>query len=171
MRRRRNRRALGISGVSTVIVVGGLVALIVTSPGWHAVRTTFFSWSAFQSSFGQVLSGFWLDVRMFLIVEVVVLVLGMLIALARTVHSPALFPVRLLSIVFVDVLRGVPTILVVYLVGFGVPTLAFSGVPPEPCSWAGPPWPCATRPTSRRCSGPGSSPCTPARPQPAWPSV
>ena len=129
VRRRRNRRALIISSVSTVVVIGGLLALIVTSPGWHALRTTFFSWSAFSDSFGQVLEGFWLDVRMFLVVEVVVLVLGMLIALARTVHSPALFPVRLLSIVFVDVLRGVPTILVVYLIGFGVPTLAFSGIP------------------------------------------
>ena len=129
VRRRRGRRSLLISGTSTLIVLGGLAVLIITSPGWHALRTTFFSWSAFRGSFGQVLSGFWLDVRMFLIVEVVVLVLGMLIALARTVHSPALFPLRLLAIVFVDVLRGVPTILVVYLVGFGVPTLAFSGIP------------------------------------------
>ncbi|MDQ6732044.1 MAG: amino acid ABC transporter permease [Actinomycetota bacterium] len=129
VRRRRTRRSMAISGVSTLIVLGGLGAVLVTSPGWHALRITFFSWSAFRDSFGQVLSGFWLDVRLFLIVEVIVLVLGMLIALARTIHSPALFPLRLLAIVFVDVLRGVPTILVVYLIGFGVPTLAFSGIP------------------------------------------
>jgi polar amino acid transport system permease protein len=120
---------MAISGVSTLIVLGGLAVALVTSPGWHALRITFFSWSAFRDSFGQVLSGFWLDVRLFLIVEVIVLGLGLLIALARTVHSPALFPLRLLAIVFVDVLRGVPTILVVYLIGFGVPTLAFSGIP------------------------------------------
>ena len=112
-----------------MIVLGGLVALLVTSPGWHDVRTTFFSWTRFRHSFGQVLSGFWLDVRMFLVVEAVVLVLGLLIALIRTVHAPALFPLRLLAIVFVDVMRGVPTILVVYLVGFGVPALALSGLP------------------------------------------
>jgi polar amino acid transport system permease protein len=129
VRRRRFRRSVVISSVSTVIVLGGLLALLLTSPGWPTVRSTFFSWSAFRSSFGQVLSGFWLDVRMFLIVEVVVLVVGLLIALCRTVHAPALFPLRLLAVVYVDVLRGIPTILVVYLVGFGVPALALSGFP------------------------------------------
>jgi polar amino acid transport system permease protein len=128
-RRRRTRRAIAISTVSTVIVLGGLAALLLTSPGWPTVRRTFFSSSAFTQSFGQVLSGFWLDVRMFLIVEVVVLIAGLLIALCRTVRVPALFPLRLLSVVYVDVLRGVPTILVVYLVGFGVPALQLSGVP------------------------------------------
>jgi polar amino acid transport system permease protein len=128
-RRRRTRRAIAISTVSTVIVLGGLAALLLTIPGWPTVRRTFFSSSAFTQSFGQVLSGFWLDVRMFLIVEVVVLVAGLLIALCRTVRVPALFPLRLLSVVYVDVLRGVPTILVVYLVGFGVPALQLSGVP------------------------------------------
>jgi polar amino acid transport system permease protein len=128
-RRRRRRKSIGISSVSTVLVLGGLIAVLVTSPGWHNVRTTFFSWSAFHHSFVPVLRGFWLDVRMFLVVEAVVLVVGLVIALIRTVHVPALFPLRLLSIVFVDVLRGVPTILVVYLVGFGVPALALTGLP------------------------------------------
>jgi polar amino acid transport system permease protein len=128
-RRRRARRAILISGVSTVAVIGGLAALLVTSPGWHSVRTTFFSAKAFTESFPEVLSGFWLDVRMFLVVEVVVLVLGLLIALCRTQRAPALFPLRLLSIVFVDVMRGVPTILVVYIIGFGIPALALSGLP------------------------------------------
>ncbi len=128
-RRRRARRAILISGVSTVAVIGGLAALLVTSPGWHNVRTTFFSAQAFSESFPEVLSGFWLDVRMFLVVEVVVLVFGLLIALCRTQRAPALFPLRLLAIVFADVFRGVPTILVVYLIGFGIPALALSGLP------------------------------------------
>ncbi len=128
-RSRRRRRSLVISGISTVIVIGGLAALILTSPGWPAVKSTFFSWSAFTSSFSTVLSGFWLDVKMFLIVEVIVLILGLAIALVRTTHVPALFPVRMLAIVYVDVMRGVPTILVVYLVGFGVPALQLKGLP------------------------------------------
>ena len=128
-RSRRRRRSLVISGISTVIVIGGLAALILTSPGWPTVKQTFFSASAFESSFSSVLSGFWLDVKMFMVVEVVVLIVGMLIALVRTVRLPALFPVRMLAIVYVDVMRGVPTILVVYLVGFGVPALQLSGVP------------------------------------------
>lgn len=128
-RSRRRRRALIISGISTVIVIGGLTALILTSPGWPAVKQTFFSASAFESSFSSVLSGFWLDVKMFLVVEVVVLIVGLLIALVRTVRLPALFPVRMLLIVYVDVMRGVPTILVIYLIGFGVPALELKGVP------------------------------------------
>jgi polar amino acid transport system permease protein len=128
-RRRRRHRSLVISGFSTVVVIGGLAALILTSPGWSAVRRTFFSTSAFASAFSSVLSGFWLDVKLFLIVEVIVLILGLVIALVRTVRLPALFPVRMLSIVYVDVMRGVPTILVIYLIGFGVPALELSGVP------------------------------------------
>jgi polar amino acid transport system permease protein len=131
-RRRQARRATLISGVSTIAVLGGLAALLVTSPGWNSVRTTFFSSREFTESFPEVLKGFWLDVRMFLVIEAVVLVVGLLIALCRTVRAPALFPLRLLSIVFVDVLRGVPTILVVYLIGFGIPALELSGLPNSP---------------------------------------
>jgi polar amino acid transport system permease protein len=128
-RQQRARRSLTISTISTVVVLGGLLALVLTSPGWPRVRATFFSWSVFKDSFSQVLAGFWLDVRMFLVVEVVVLVAGLVIALIRTSRAAALFPLRLLAIVYVDVLRGVPTILVVYLIGFGVPALMLSGVP------------------------------------------
>jgi polar amino acid transport system permease protein len=132
VRRRRQRRSVTIAAISTVVVLGGLAALILTSPGWPAVKSTFFSVEAFKASFSSVLSGFWLDVKMFLVVEVIVLVLGLLIALIRTSGVAALFPARLLSIVYVDVMRGVPTILLVYLVGFGVPALQLSGVPTDP---------------------------------------
>lgn len=115
-----------------MIVLGGLAALIVTSPGWDSVKSTFFSGSAFRSSFSSVLAGFWVDVRVFLIVEAGVLVVGLLIALCRTVHVAALFPLRLVSIVFVDLMRGIPTILLVYLIGFGVPALDLKGLPSNP---------------------------------------
>jgi polar amino acid transport system permease protein len=114
------------------VVLGALVAAIVTSKGWPTVRETFFSWEAFRSSFPDVLDGFWLDVKLFVIVEAAVLVLGLAIALGRTSAAPALAPVRLLGAVFVDLFRGIPTILVVYLVGFGVPALELSGVPTDP---------------------------------------
>jgi polar amino acid transport system permease protein len=127
--RERARRVIVISTISTVIVIGGLVAFVVTSPGWGTVRRQFFSASQFADSFGSVLSGFWLDVRMFLIIEVGVLIFGLLIALCRTTRTPVLFPLRILAVVYVDVLRGVPTILVVYLFGFAVPGLGLAGVP------------------------------------------
>jgi polar amino acid transport system permease protein len=131
-RRRRGRRGAAISALSTVVVIGGLIALIVTSPGWQDVKQLFFSWEDFKAAFPDVLSGFWLDVKMFVIVEVVVLVLGLAVALVRTSTAATLFPLRLMAVVFTDVLRGVPTILLVFLVGFGVPALQLSGVPTDP---------------------------------------
>jgi polar amino acid transport system permease protein len=131
-RRRRGRRGAVISALSTVVVIGGLTALIVTSPGWEDVRQLFFSWEDFKRAFPDVLSGFWLDVKMFVIVEVVVLALGLVVALTRTSSAAALFPVRALAVVFTDLLRGVPTILLVFLIGFGVPALQLSGLPTDP---------------------------------------
>jgi polar amino acid transport system permease protein len=131
-RRTRARRGGLISVASTVVVLGGLTALVVTSKGWANVRDTFFSPSAFADAFPQVLDGFWLDVKLFLVVEVAVLVVGLLIALCRTSRNPALFPLRLLGALFTDLFRGVPTILVVYLIGFGIPALELSGVPSDP---------------------------------------
>jgi polar amino acid transport system permease protein len=131
-KRRRARRGQAIAAISSVIVIGGLVALAVTSPGWPNVRDTFFSWSAFKDSFPNVLSAFWLDVKMFCVIEVGVLILGLVIALIRTSRAPAFFPLRLLAAVFVDFFRGVPVILLVVLIGFGVPALELSGLPTNP---------------------------------------
>jgi polar amino acid transport system permease protein len=130
--RRRARRGAAIAAVSTVVVVGGLVTLLVTSPGWDSVRETFFDPEAFKTSFPAVLRGFWLDVKIFVVVEIAVLILGLIVALVRTTRAPALFPLRALAVVYTDVLRGIPTILVVYLVGFGVPALELSGLPTDP---------------------------------------
>ena len=130
-RRRRDRRGLAIAATSTAIVLGGLIGLILTSSGWPEVRDTFFNGEVFRDSFPDVLEAFWFDVRLFVVVELVVLVLGLVVALARTTRAPALFPVRLLALGYVDVFRGIPTLLLVYLVGFGVPALELSGVPSD----------------------------------------
>ena len=115
-----------------MVVLGLFATVVMTSEGWPNVRETFFNWADFKSAFPKVLDGFWLDVKLFVIVECCVLVLGLLVALARLSRSPALFPIRLVSAIFVDVLRGVPTILVVYLIGFGIPALMLSGLPTDP---------------------------------------
>ncbi len=131
-RRRRSQRGAAVAALSTVVVIGGLGAIVVTSPGWENVQETFFSWPDFKRAFPDVLAGFWLDVRMFCIIEVVVLALGLVVALVRTSRAAALFPLRLIGTVYTDVFRGVPTILLVFLVGFGVPALELSGLPTDP---------------------------------------
>lgn len=132
VRRQRSRRGTLIAALSSVIVLGGLALFVVTRPGWPDVQETFFSWDVFVESFPGVLEGFWLDVKLFVIVEIVVLVLGLVVAVLRSTRAAALFPIRLLATVFTDVMRGVPVILVVYLIGFGIPALGVSGVFADP---------------------------------------
>lgn len=111
--------------------------MILTSSGWPDVRDMFFSAEQFKTSFPDILKAFWIDVKLFLIVEVIVLVFGLLIAIIRTSKVPALFPIRLLATVYTDFFRGVPVILMVYLIGFGIPALALAGVPTDPIVLAG----------------------------------
>jgi polar amino acid transport system permease protein len=136
-RRARTIRGVSIAAVSSVVVLGGLAALILTSPGWAVFRDSFFSWEQFKASFPGIAEAFWLDIRVFVIVEIVVLIIGLLVALVRTVKSPALFPLRMLATGYTDLFRGIPTILLVYLIGFGVPAIALgeteSGA--QPLSW------------------------------------
>ena len=96
------------------------------------MHDTFFSWTWFKRSFPDVLNAFWLDVKMFVVIELCVLALGLVIALIRTSRTPTLFPVRLIATIYTDVFRGIPTILLVYLVGFGFPALELTGVPTDP---------------------------------------
>ena len=131
-KRRRARRGFAIAALSSVVVIGGLAALVLTSPGWPEVRETFFSWSEFSNTFPEVLDGFWLDVKTFIGVEAAVLVIALVLALVRISNTPGLFPVRLLTTVFVDVSRGIPTVLLVYLIGFGVPALQIVNPAPDP---------------------------------------
>lgn len=131
-KRRHARRGAVMAALSTVIVLGALALLVVTSPGWDDVQDTFFNPEVFRETFPDVARGFWLDVQLFLAVEAVVLVAGLLVALCRISRLPALFPLRLLATVYTDVMRGVPVILVVYLIGFGIPALGLSGLPTDP---------------------------------------
>lgn len=131
-RRRHARRGAVVATVSSVLVLGALALLIVTSPGWEDVQETFFNPEVFRETFPDVARGFWLDVKLFLAVEAVVLVLGLVVALCRISRLPALFPLRLLATVYTDVMRGVPVILVVYLIGFGIPALGLAGLPTDP---------------------------------------
>jgi polar amino acid transport system permease protein len=131
-KRRRHRRGQAIAALSSLVVIGGLATWVLTSPGWPEVRELFFNWEVFKESFPEVLEGFWLDVKVFMIVEVVVLIVALALAVLRTSRAPAFFPLRLLTTVYVDVFRGIPTVLLVYLVGFGIPALRLTGLPTDP---------------------------------------
>lgn len=126
-----------IATVAVALVLGTLSALLVTAPGWERFKATFFDVEVARDSLPAIVDGFWFNVRLFLICEVVILVVGLLVALARSARTPLLAPVRLLAVVYVDLFRGVPTILLVLMLGFGMPSLRLQGVPVDPFFWAG----------------------------------
>ncbi|SNS39412.1 amino acid ABC transporter membrane protein, PAAT family [Actinomadura meyerae] len=136
-RRRAGVRSASLATASTVLFAAVVAAVVLSSPGWPRVRETFFSWGEFGDAFPDVLRGFWLNVQIFLIAEPVILAVGLLVALARGVRSPLFFPLRALAVAYTDVFRGIPTILLVYLVGFGLPALRLQGVPDSPAVLGG----------------------------------
>ena len=118
--RRQRRRSTLVASVSTVLVVSVIVVLVPLMPGWPRVQASFFDASTFRTSLPKLIEPFWLNIRVFVIATPCILVLGMLVALARNVRSPALYPLRLFATIYTDVVRGVPVILWVTLIGFGV---------------------------------------------------
>jgi polar amino acid transport system permease protein len=128
-RRRRSLIRGAVAAVSTVLILGGLAVIVTQSPGWPRVHRTFFDWNDAKDAFPSIASAFVLNIRLFLVIEVLVLIVGIVVAIVRVVPAPALAPIKLLAIVYADVFRGTPTLLVVLLVGFGVPALELQGTP------------------------------------------
>lgn len=128
-------RSALVAAASTLVLVGLALWFILTSEAWPAVQRQFFSGEHFRESFPIVAEGFWLDVRMFLIAEVLILIFALVLAMIRSLRGPAFFPLRALVIAFIDLIRGVPIILLILLLGFGIPALQLSGVPSSPLFW------------------------------------
>jgi polar amino acid transport system permease protein len=85
-----------------------------------AVGKTFFLLPLIASSFGLVLHAFGTNVFIFCIAEVLVLIWGLVVAVARLLPGEPAQPIRLLATVYTDVFRGLPAIVTIYLVGFGL---------------------------------------------------
>ena len=128
-------RSTLIAAVSTLVFFGILAYLVTSSPGWPEVRRSFFDGEVFGEALRDIAPRLLLNIKIFLIAEVFILVFGLGIALLRSLPGSVLFPFRLLAIAYTDFFRGVPTILVIYLFGFGVPALGLSGVPSSPFFW------------------------------------
>jgi polar amino acid transport system permease protein len=125
-----------IAVVSTVVVFAVLGILVTRSENWPAVKEAFFNAEEFRDTFPEIASKFLRNIRYFLVAEVFILALALLLAVMRSLTGPVFFPLRLMSIVYTDLFRGIPTVLVVYLFGFGVPSLGLPGVPSSPAFWA-----------------------------------
>ena len=129
-------RSLAVATASTIVVFGALVFAVVSSPGWDEVREAFFYGPEFRESFPDILEKFATNVELFLVAEVFILAWGLVLAVLRSLPGPVFFPLRFLSAAYTDIFRGIPTILLVFLLGFGVPGLQLAGVPTSQFFWA-----------------------------------
>ena len=129
IRRTLRRRSILVSTVATVLVLGGLLIGTVSSPGWASVKATFFSWDDAKAAFPSIWHAFWTyNVKLFLIGEVLILILALAVAVLRQSRSPVLLPLRIIAVIYTDLFRGIPTILLVFMLAFGMPALNLQGV-------------------------------------------
>lgn len=129
-------RGVLISTASTIVFFGVLLIVVVAAPGFQSVRESFFNLEAMKESFfgvpeeglpgiGQALL---LNIEVFLVAEVLILILALVLAVVRGLRGPVFFPFRLVAVVYTDLFRGTPLLLVIYLFGFGLPALGIRGL-------------------------------------------
>lgn len=133
--RRAHRKSLMIASLSTALVIGLLVFFVPRTPGWDRVKSSFFNTEILIETFPGLLNAFVWDVAIFLWCAPAIAILGLTIALFRDARAPALFPLRLFGILFTDIFRGVPVILIVFLIGFGIPGLGLPRPWNSPYIW------------------------------------
>jgi polar amino acid transport system permease protein len=133
---REGAKGVAIAVVSTLIVFGVVVALVTRSAYWPEFRDEFFNRQIFLDSFPEILEKFRRNILYFCIAELFVLPLALLLAIMRSLRGPVFFPIRAMAIGYTDLFRGIPTVLVVYALGFGVPALAIPGIPNSRTFWA-----------------------------------
>jgi polar amino acid transport system permease protein len=131
-RRRRTIRSWLIALVSTAVVVTVVVLVVGNSSGWPRTRNSFFDLGAGWRDLPALLRALWLNIQIMLISEAFILVFAALIAVMRTLRGPVFFPLRFLAALYTDVFRGLPFLIVLLLVGYGVPSLRLHGAPQSP---------------------------------------
>ena len=128
-RRSQSRRSVLIAAVSTVVLVTVAGLAVVSAPGWPRVKASFFDLDAGRKALPEVATGLVLNVEVFFAVGIAMLVIGLLVAVLRTLPGPVFWPVRALATIYVDIFRGLPLLVLLYLIGYGVPGLRLQGVP------------------------------------------
>ncbi|WP_210238744.1 amino acid ABC transporter permease [Cohaesibacter sp. CAU 1516] len=133
--RKLRRRSLLLAALSTFAVLAAIILLVPLTPGWERVKQSFFNWDVVVRSFPKLLDAFMLDVAIFAWSVPLIAMLGLAIALARDVRDPVLYPLRMFAALYTDIFRGVPVVLVVYLIGFGIPGLGLTRPFNSPYIW------------------------------------
>ena len=132
---KQRRRSILVAALSTIFVILAIVVFVPMTPGWEKVQKSFFNGVVLSKTFPKLLNAFTVNVMIFAWSAPAIAVLGLIIALARDAKSPALFPLRIFGAAFTDIFRGVPVILTVYLIGFGIPGLGLPRPWNSPFIW------------------------------------
>ncbi|WP_240431091.1 amino acid ABC transporter permease [Mycobacterium kyogaense] len=128
-RQARARRSTLVALLSTVVFAAVLLFAVTSAPGWPRVRDSFFNLRIGWDSLPALLSGLWLNIRVLIVCQILVLIAGLTLAALRTLRGPVWFPLRALATGYVDLFRGLPLLICLYLVGFGLPGLRLTGLP------------------------------------------
>lgn len=128
IRSRQARKRIIIATLSSVLVIGSLALILISSPGWELFKQTYFDIDYGVEVLPIVAKGLTTNIRLTIIASILITILALLLALARTSKAAALTPFRILATIYVDVFRGVPLLLVILLVGFGLPALGLKGL-------------------------------------------
>jgi polar amino acid transport system permease protein len=123
------------AALSTIVVFGAIGYVVVTSPGWPRVQQSFFSPEHFNESFPEIVNSLLINIQLFIVAEALILVLALTLAVMRSLPGPVFFPFRLMGVAYIDLFRGVPSILVIYLLGFGIPGLRLKGLTNDAFVW------------------------------------
>jgi len=132
----RSARNVWIAVASTILFFGVVAVVVVRSPGWPEIKQQFFNGQEFAVSFPLILRKFTRNIFIFCVAEVLVLTLALVLAVLRSLPGPVFTPLRIFSATYTDLFRGVPTILVIVMLGFGAPALNLQGVPTSSFFWA-----------------------------------
>jgi polar amino acid transport system permease protein len=121
--------------ISTAVVVGGVGYIVVNSTGWSRVQRTFFDAGVFADSVPDIAGSFLVNIKIFVIAEVLILAFALFLAIGRSLRDPVFFPVRAFAVIYADLFRGIPSVMLVFLLGFGIPALELPGVTKDPFVW------------------------------------
>jgi len=128
-RRRQNVRSVLVAAASTGVLGVLLVVAVTGAPGWERVRQSFLDLEIARAALPEILAGLWLNLRLLVFCALGALALGLLIAILRTLRGPVFFPVRALAAGYTYTFRGLPVIIVLYVLTLGVPGLRLTGTP------------------------------------------
>lgn len=129
-RRRRSQRSVLVAVASTVVFGAVVWLTVIQTPGWSAVQEAFFNPRIAIEALPKIWDGFLLNLQVLGLSVITVSVVALTVAVLRTLRGPVFFPLRVLAAGYTDLFRGFPFIIVLYLVGFGIPTIMDQRIPP-----------------------------------------